>query len=74
MGKFRPGKAESRQYKRGTALYRDETFHMELQDIIYEEFITRPESRQNRTEIHRDHVITKFALNTIMTIRCQCCL
>ena len=30
----------------------DETFHMQLQDTIYEEFITLPGSRQNGTEFY----------------------
>ena len=44
MGKFHPGKAESRQYKRGILSCQDETFCMQLQDVIYEEVITLPGS------------------------------
>ena len=40
MGKFRPGKAESRQYKTGIRPCWDETFQMYSQDTIYEKFVT----------------------------------
>ena len=47
--KFRPGKAGSNQYKRGTFY---ETFSMQSQEITYEEFITLPGSRKNGTKFH----------------------
>ena len=68
MGRFRPVKAGSRQYKTGIPSYRDETFYMQSQDVIYEEFITRPGSRSNRTELYsgqpgssNNHLIHHFA-------------
>ena len=54
MGKCCLGKAVSRKYKKRIPPCRDETFHMQLQVIIYEEFITLPESQQNMTEFYSD--------------------
>ena len=48
----RSHKAVSRQYKRGIPYCWNEIFHMQLQDIIYEEFIALTGSRQNGTEFH----------------------
>ena len=53
MGKFRPCKAGSRQYKRGNSPHRGQTFHMLSYDnIIYEEFIALLGSPQNGAEFH----------------------
>ena len=52
MGKFRPGKAGSWQYKWGIPPCRNETFCMHSQDIINEEFITLSGFRQNEKEFH----------------------
>ena len=46
------GKISSRHYKRGIPPGWDETFQMQSQDIIYEEIIILPESRQRGTEFH----------------------
>ena len=52
MGRFRRVKVGSRQYKRRILSCRNEAFHMKLQDIICEEFVILPGSRQNGTEFH----------------------
>ena len=44
--------AGSWQYKRGILSCQDETFCMQLQDVIYEEFITLPGSQQSGTEFY----------------------
>ena len=43
-------KISSQQYKRRIWSWGDETFYMYSQEVIYEEFITLPGSRQNETE------------------------
>ena len=52
MAKFRPGKVGSPLYKGGIPSCWDETFYMQSQDVIYEEFITLPGFWQSGTEFH----------------------
>ena len=50
---FVPAKRDpGMEYKRGIPSCRDETFYVQLQDVIYEEFITLLGSRLSRTEFH----------------------
>ena len=71
-GNFVPAK-RSLQYKWGILSYRVETFYMYSQDVIYEGFITLPESQQNGKEIcssNRDHVILAIDGLTVFNWNC----